>query len=68
MKIQLHRGYLDPLFSRTCQENDGTQISIMRLNVHYSLVDADGNERHVRVFENASDPHFCGKDSLIFIL
>jgi prophage antirepressor-like protein len=27
-----------------------------------SLIDADGNERHVRVFGNASDPHFCGKD------
>ena len=27
-----------------------------------SLVDADGNERHVRVFGNASDPHFCGKE------
>jgi prophage antirepressor-like protein len=27
-----------------------------------SLIDADGNERHVRVFGNASDPHFSGKD------
>ena len=26
-----------------------------------SLVDADGNECRVRVFGNASDPHFCGK-------
>ena len=27
-----------------------------------SLTDADGNEHHVRVFGNASDPHFCSKD------
>lgn len=29
---------------------------------YISLVDAGGNERRVRVFGNASDPHFCGKD------
>jgi uncharacterized protein YrzB (UPF0473 family) len=33
-------------------------------NTIISLTDADGNERHVRVFGNASDPHFSGTSNI----